>query len=300
MNTTPDSSIRTLSPVPSSTGSPDGRDYGSVTSHSDDEYDARILRSSSPKYLETSDQSLTPRSLIVGLLIGVIITFANTYFGLQTGWISSMSMPSSLIGFAVFKSLARMDRLSFPFTPVENVLIQTVAGAVGTMPVGCGLIGVLPALEFLLGSSDGNSPKGKPLRLPLWKLLVWSTGVCLFGAVFALLLRKGVIIKEKLQFPSGTASAMTIRVLHGENKPGSYARAPSPKSTELEPTTTSEEVEELLPSPPATIHQREVEPPDEEDGRRSWRGKIRLLVISFGFSAAYVSIYSPWLDIGFE
>lgn len=295
MNISPASSFRTLSPAPSSTGSPDGKDYGSITSTSDDEYDSRIPRPPSPKYLETSDQSFTPRSLIVGLLIGVVITFANTYFGLQTGWISSMAMPSSLIGFAVFKSLSRLGRLSFPFTPVENVLVQTVAGAVGTMPLGCGLIGVLPALEYLLGSEDGEGPEGLPLKLPLWKILVWSLGVCMFGAVFAVLLRKGVIIREKLQFPSGTASAMTIRILHGESKPGSHARTPSPNTTELEPTTSSGEAEGLLAPPPLGSREREVEPPDEHDRRNNWTQKIRLLVVSFGFSAAYVSIFTPRL-----
>src|SRR4029077_8368806 len=109
-------------------------------------------------------------------------TFSNTYFGLQTGWISSMAMPSSLIGFAIFKALSK--HLSFPFTPIENVLIQTVAGAVGTMPLGCGFVGVIAALEFLLregkdGPLDGSGKgEGGPLKLDFWKLVIWSLGVC--------------------------------------------------------------------------------------------------------------------------
>jgi uncharacterized oligopeptide transporter (OPT) family protein len=51
-----------------------------------------------------------------------------------------MSMPSSLIGFAIFKSLAH--RLEVPFTPVENVLVQTVAVAVGSMPLSAGFVGM--------------------------------------------------------------------------------------------------------------------------------------------------------------
>ena len=50
-----------------------------------------------------------------------------------------MSMPSSLIGFAIFKGLGR--RLRFPFSPVENVLVQTVAVAVGSMPLSAGFVG---------------------------------------------------------------------------------------------------------------------------------------------------------------
>jgi hypothetical protein len=56
----------------------------------------------------TSSQSFTARSLLVGLIIGALVTFSNTYFGLQTGWISTMAMPSALIGFSVFKVLSQI------------------------------------------------------------------------------------------------------------------------------------------------------------------------------------------------
>src|SRR3954454_4816796 len=137
----------------------------------------------------TEATHFTFRGTIVGILIGVIICLSNTYFGLQTGWVSGLAMPASLIGFAVFKSMSRY--LSLPFTPVENVLVQTVAGAVGTMPLGCGFVGVIPALEFLLKpgadgpEGDGGEGEGGPLNLSFWKLVIWSLGVCLFGVVFA-------------------------------------------------------------------------------------------------------------------
>ena len=61
-----------------------------------------------------------------------------------------MAMPSALLGFAWFRAMSRF--ITLPFTPVENVLVQCVAGAVGTMPLGVGLVGVVPALEFLMKS----------------------------------------------------------------------------------------------------------------------------------------------------
>lgn len=54
-----------------------------------------------------------------------------------------MSMPSSLIGFAVFKGLLARGLQDLPFTPVENVLVQTVAVAVGSMPLSAGFVGML-------------------------------------------------------------------------------------------------------------------------------------------------------------
>lgn len=248
-----------------------------------------------------SAQSFTPRSLLVGLAIGTLITFSNTYFGLQTGWISSMAMPSSLIGFAVFKSVSR--HLSFPFSPVENVLIQTVAGAVGTMPLGCGFVGVIPALEFLLREKDGEEKElarasggvgggledgdSGPLRLGLWKLVIWSLGVCMFGVVFAVPLRKEVIIREKLKFPSGTATALMIRVLHG----GSDDEKKVDGDVGVDVDSRSRETERLLaPETTAVDNSRPI--PDaghsKRDKRKDWKARIRLLVMAFAVSAFFV------------
>ena len=86
------------------------------------------------------------------------------------------------------------------FSEVENVLVQTVAGSVGTMPLGCGFVGVVPALEFLLKSSEtpesssgdevmnavlAQAEETGGLRLPLGKLVLWALGLCFFGVVFA-------------------------------------------------------------------------------------------------------------------
>ena len=134
--------------------------HSNTRSHDDEGQDAASIlaaRASAP-------QNFTLRSLVVGLLIGVVICFSNTYFGLQTGWISGMAMPSALLGFAWFKSISKI--LKFPFTPVENVLVQTVAGAVGTMPLGCGFVGVIPALELLLKPSE-TPDGGQGLHLSL-------------------------------------------------------------------------------------------------------------------------------------
>src|ERR1700709_1275868 len=119
-------------------------------------------------------QNFTARGILVGLGIGLIICFSNMYFGLQTGWVSSMSMPASLIGFAFFKTLSK--HLDLPFTPVENVLVQSVAGSMGTMPLGCGLVGVMPALNYMLTPEEQG-----PIVLSLWKLILWSLGLCFFG-----------------------------------------------------------------------------------------------------------------------
>lgn len=237
----------------------------------------------------TSARSFTPRALLVGLLIGVLITFSNTYFGLQTGWISTMAMPSALMGFSVFKVLSK--HLSYPFTPIENVLIQTVAGAVGTMPLGCGFVGVIPALEFLLRegedgpSGDGGVGEGGPLKLNWWKLMVWSLGVCLFGVVFAVPLRKETIVREKLKFPSGTASALMLRVLHGTGQEDSKAKGSVSSSSQVR----HEEIE-AAPPPYDTEESGSLLKDVTEDhaDKEDWRAKMRLIIGAFVVSGVYV------------
>ena len=266
----------------------------------------------------------TIRALVCGLVIGVLIAFSNTYFGLQTGWISGMAMPSALIGFAYFKGLRAlmcrmgesMKGLGFGenFSEVENVLVQTVAGSVGTMPLGCGFVGVIPALEFLLkaeetpesGSKDedvmnmlASAQEGGGLRLPLGKLILWALGLCFFGVVFAVPLRKEVIVREKLRFPSGTATALMIGVLHGGEKTGAegeteeeWARQHKGGSRE----NGDEEHQRLMGdmSPEAVQgsgHNSDDE--CEDDGKdnaskRDWQKQIRLLMYSFCVSGAYV------------
>ncbi|KAK5052045.1 hypothetical protein LTR84_002849 [Exophiala bonariae] len=229
--------------------------------------------------------NFTFRGVAVGIAIGIIICFSNTYFGLQTGWVSGMAMPASLIGFAVFKALS--PYLLVPFTPVENVLVQTVAGAVGTMPLGLGFVGVMPSLEFLLKKSEGA-----PIDLSLWRLFVWGIGLCLFGVVFGVPLRKQVIIRERLKFPSGTATALMISVLHGGAKPdSSQDHAIQTQGTEEREELLREDEREAQHSgAPGQSSAR------EQDLRADWKRQIRLLTIAFASSGAY-TLFQYFLPI---
>lgn len=230
------------------------------------------------------DTNFTFRGVLVGLAIGVIICFSNTYFGLQTGWVSGMAMPSALIGFAYFKSVARF--INYPFTPVENVLVVTVAGAVGTMPLGCGFVGVLPALNYLLTPEENG-----PLVLSTWKLIVWAIGICFFGVVIAVPLRRQVLIREKLKFPSGTATALIIGVLHG-NQDEKAPTQNQQKSLDIfrrqsQDTRRSSNVSETSEGSEA------AEPGEEEltiDYKNDWKQKIKLLLTAFAVSAVYTLI----------
>lgn len=272
-------------------------------SNNDDSSDVSLLeqREEAEHFLAEKaeqGQNFTLRGVLVGLGIGVIICFSNTYFGLQTGWVSGMAMPAALIGFGFFKTVSRC--ISYPFTPVENVLVQTVAGALGTMPLGCGFVGVMPALNFLLKTEENG-----PFVLSTWKLIVWSLGICFFGVVFAVPLRKEVIIREKLKFPSGTATALMIGVVHGNTdekgnlKPDSGIEIFRQRSLDIR-RSTSLDIRRALSQDGTTANEgtNDTEPSNsnnlggtaEVDHREDWKAKIKLLIYAFAVSAVYTLI----------
>ncbi|KAL2160263.1 hypothetical protein VTH06DRAFT_1436 [Thermothelomyces fergusii] len=237
-----------------------------------------------PPRKQIEGASFTVRGVLVGLAVGLVICFSNMYFGLQTGWVSTMSMPASLMGFGLFR-LLRPHLLppagggggGVAFSPVENVLVQTVAGSMAIMPLGCGFVGVLPAMNFLLTPDERG-----PVVLGWPKLVLWSLGLCYFGVVFAVPLRRQVIIRERLKFPTGFSTAVLISVLHGKARDG--AGDASGRFASLVPSDDKDGAGE---------GEREGEEEEEEaDGEgtkraESWRRNVRLLLVCFFVSAVF-------------
>lgn len=197
------SSSRSAS-VPSGSGS-DGHDTESgfrVLPPQEDDNESVDNRSR-----HVDGESFTVRGVLVGLVVGTVICFSNMYFGLQTGWVSIMSMPASLLGFGIFSTLLRGGHVKLPFSPwvapsscpfcspflpktnipgsVENVLVQSVAGGMAIMPLGCGFVGVVPAMDRLLRTDEGG-----PFVMGPGQSVVWALGLCYFGVVFAVPLRR--------------------------------------------------------------------------------------------------------------
>ncbi|KAK6518543.1 hypothetical protein TWF506_005681 [Arthrobotrys conoides] len=217
-------------------------------------------------------RQFTLRGIFVGFIVGTILAAVNVYFGLQTGWISLMPMPSSLLAFVFFKVASASGLLGFPFTPKENVFVQTVAVAVGCMSLTGGLIGVIPAIEKLLTTEESG-----PIRLSTPSLVIWSLGLAFFGVIYSVPLRKQFIVREKLKFPSGTATATMISLLHNgqadirteglrqRRTTGSYHR----------------------------IREDEEETEDYQETSSSsapyydWRYQTRILGVAFGVSSIY-------------
>src|SRR3954447_15526695 len=82
---------------------------------------------------------LTLRGLTLGVVITLLFTAANVYFGLKAGLTFATSIPAAVISMAVLRGFRGM-------TIQENNIVQTVASAAGTLSA---IIFVLPGLVMI-------------------------------------------------------------------------------------------------------------------------------------------------------
>src|SRR5260370_6762752 len=88
---------------------------------------------------EQTRKELTVRGLIVGVIITLVFTAANVYFGLKAGLTFSTSIPAAVISMAILRGFRNA-------TVQENNIVQTVASAAGTLS---SIIFVLPGFIMI-------------------------------------------------------------------------------------------------------------------------------------------------------
>jgi hypothetical protein len=194
-----------LAPIETQSGS-EGSNFSETTSL----LQRRVsIRTTSEE--QSADPALQPQPLFwsllfTGLFIGTFTCIANTYFGLQTG--RSNGLPLATAVLANWVSAILRKSLSM----ADNVFVVTVATSVAAMPIVAGLIGVIPALEYL-AAEDGY----EALKATWAQLVAWAIGICLPGPFLSRLLQQNSGILKSLPFPNGTALALVIRKYHARN-----------------------------------------------------------------------------------
>ena len=144
------------------------------------------------------EQGLTARALIVGILLGSVVSAMNIYLGLRIGWSFGRSLIAAILGFAIFATLGSAGVLKKKFTILEANITQTAGSAAGTMTSAAGLLAAIPAMRML------------GYEFSWVELTLWAFSVAYLGVFFAVPLRKQMVLVEKLRFPTGTATAHTI------------------------------------------------------------------------------------------
>lgn len=139
----------------------------------------------------------TWRSVLVGCGLGGAVAAMNAYFGLRTGWTVGGSLIAAILGYSFFAIL----HPKVPVTPLEINLTQTSGSAAGEMTAAAGFISAIPALGML------------GFHFSYLELFCWAMAVAYIGVFYAVPLRRQMVLVEQLRFPSGTATAETIKAM---------------------------------------------------------------------------------------
>jgi putative OPT family oligopeptide transporter len=135
---------------------------------------------------------LTIRGIIIGVIITLVFTAANVYFGLKAGLTFSTSIPAAVISMAILRGFRDA-------TVQENNIVQTVASAAGTLS---SIIFVLPGL-IMIGWWTG---------FPFWI----SFAICalggILGVMYSIPLRRALVTTSDLPYPEGVACAEVLKV----------------------------------------------------------------------------------------
>src|SRR6202142_3103665 len=140
---------------------------------------------------EDARKELTVRGVILGVLITLVFTAANVFFGLKAGLTFATSIPAAVISMAVLRGFRGM-------TIQENNIVQTVASAAGTLSA---IIFVLPGL-VMIGWWTGF-PYGVSFA-------ICALGGTL-GVMYSIPLRRALVTQSDLPYPEGVACAEVLK-----------------------------------------------------------------------------------------
>lgn len=131
---------------------------------------------------------LTLRVIILGILLGIVMTAANAYLGMKVGMTVSASIPAAVMSMLLLRGL-RFKNVSI----LENNAVQTMASAGESLAAG--VIFTVPAL-LVMGIWDDIDP--------LKTFIIAFLGGVL-GTMFTIALRRVFIVEEALPYPEGVA-----------------------------------------------------------------------------------------------
>jgi putative OPT family oligopeptide transporter len=134
-----------------------------------------------------SPHELTLRVVIVGVLLGILMTAANAYLGLYAGMTVSASIPAAVMSMIILRSLFKDVSI------LENNAVQTMASAGESLAAG--VIFTVPAM-LVIGLWDD---------IQWFDTLVIATLGGLLGTMFTIALRRLFIVEEALPYPEGVA-----------------------------------------------------------------------------------------------
>jgi uncharacterized oligopeptide transporter (OPT) family protein len=145
---------------------------------------------------------LTWRAVLMGSLLGGVLSLTNLYIGLKAGWGFGVAITACILSYAIWTALHRVGIVRTPMTILENNCMQSTASSAGYSTGGT-LISAFAAWMLI-----SNATMSWPI------MLGWVFLLAVLGVTMAIPMKRQMINIEQLRFPSGIAAAETLRALH--------------------------------------------------------------------------------------
>jgi putative OPT family oligopeptide transporter len=155
---------------------------------------------------------LTMRAILIGSILGMIMSLSNLYIGLKTGWALGIGITACILSYSIGKAL------NLKMSVLENNCMQSCASSAGYSTGGT-MVSAVAAYLMLTGH-----------HMEWQTLAVWTFFLAMLGVFLAIPMKRQMIDVDQLRFPSGIAAAETLKSLHAEgseakDKAGALAKA---------------------------------------------------------------------------
>ena len=153
-------------------------------------------------YQGDSVKQLTVRAVVMGSILGMMMSLSNLYIGLKTGWGLGVAITSCILSYAIWTVFLKLGWAKEPMSILENNCMQSTATSAGVSTGGTMVSAI--AAQLMLTGVHMN-----------WKVLMaWTAFLAFLGVSMAIPMKRQLINREQLKFPSGIAAAETLRSLH--------------------------------------------------------------------------------------
>jgi OPT family oligopeptide transporter len=150
---------------------------------------------------------LTLRAVLMGGVLGMLMSVSNLYTTLKVGWAFGVAITACVMSFVIWNFFRAISggRLA-PMSILENNCMQSTASAAG-YSTGSTIATCFGALLLIQGVHMG---------WPIVAAFTFATGA--MGVFLAIPMKKQMINQEQLAFPSGILAAVTLRSLHSRGR----------------------------------------------------------------------------------
>lgn len=149
---------------------------------------------------------LTWRAVIMGSVLGGVLSLTNLYIGLKSGWGFGVAITACILSYSIWTVMCKIGLARTPMTILENNCMQSTASSAGYSTGGT-LISAFAAYMMI-----------NPEPMPVPFMLAWVFFLAVLGVTMAVPMKRQMINVEQLRFPSGIAAAETLQALHSHGE----------------------------------------------------------------------------------